>query len=161
MEASFQDPALEDVNCRPSPGFPDGRRNMFYQFFDNLRHFKQTGQMLLTKDNVWLMSDILKEIHPDSLLLVSQTHALCFGFNIRLNCFRMGKMLTYIPLTIRALKAGKGLRVDSYITRYSQDDNTMGIPLAVISVSSFTDMPLSTVKVQADEMTITAQVRTR
>lgn len=49
----------------------------------------------------------------------------------------MAKVLARIPLTISALKSGKGLWVDSYITRYSKDDDTMGIPLAVISVSFF------------------------
>ena len=68
-----------------------------------------------------------------------------------------------IPLTSRALKAGKGLGVDSYITRYSKDNDTMGIPFAVISVIFFflADMPLSMAKAQVDEIVITAQARTR
>lgn len=46
-----------------------------------MRQIKLFGHMF-PAENVTVMRAIIKEIHPDSLLFVSQTHALCFWFNI-------------------------------------------------------------------------------
>lgn len=49
-----------------------------------------------------------------------------------------GRILKYtsrLPLTIRALNAGKGISVDASILKYSRENNTMGVPLATVSVS--------------------------
>ena len=48
---------------------------------------------------------------------------------------RILKHTSRLPLTIRALNAGKGITVDASILKYSRDNNTMGVPLATVSVS--------------------------
>ena len=85
------------------------------------------------------MGSVLNEIYRDESLFVSQTKPTGPNLNVNglANCSarRILKYSSRLPLTIRALNAGKGVSVDASILKYSEENNTMGIPLATVSVS--------------------------
>lgn len=84
---------------------------------------------------------ICRQILPDRSLLVYKSF---FPFRIcsKLTLLRIMKAPSRFPLSISALKAGKGIWVDGSMLRYSKEDKIMGMRLAVVSVSS---LPLTLV----------------
>lgn len=134
MSACFQDPVLEHPDAF-SYGY-DMRepRSVFENFFYCVSRFNLTGHLFNTLEAVDLISIICRQVRPDRSLLVPKSFFL-FRIRSKLTLLRIMKTPSRLPLSIVSLKAGKGIWVDGSMLRYSKEDKTMGMPLAVVSVS--------------------------
>lgn len=141
MSACLQDPVLEDPDAFSYGYDMRNPRTIFERFFECVSRFNMTGHLFNTLEAVDLISKICRQIRPDRSLLVSKSFFL-FQICSKLTLLRIMEAPSRLPLSISALKAGKGIWVDGSMLRYSKEDKTMGMPLAVVSVSS---LPLTLV----------------
>lgn len=113
MAACLQDPVLEELDA--------------FSYGYDMRNPRSNN----------LLSDT-----PRSIFVGFQVLFFLFRICSKLTLLRIMKAPSRLPLSMSALKAGKGIWVDGSMLRYSKEDKIMGMRLAVVSVSS---LPLTLV----------------
>lgn len=136
----FQSPTVKDADPSRYPiksATPIGLFFFLFCFFVFQRLARvQAEWSVVSYDNqrIYVLMFILRQMYPDRYLFVSQTPNVCFASAFGLtSCLLEFSRMDRLPLSIRALNAGKGVSIDASINGYSKENHTMDIPLATIS----------------------------